>query len=96
MQRKCESDQNILNNIKFSHNLTCEKKSKSDEKAANVVKYECEGNYCVSGGSDRLIHLWNLKCNSLITSFSGHSWDIYDIAMYFDLILFLDLLIAIC
>lgn len=44
----------------------------------------------MSGGQDRKLRLWNpfLKSseNSLIQTYSGHSWEIYDISMYEDTI----------
>lgn len=43
------------------------------------------GQYCMSGGQDKKLRLWNpfLKGseNSPIQTYSGHSWEIYDIAM---------------
>jgi hypothetical protein len=42
------------------------------------------GEYCMSGGSDKLIRLWNPFANYTrpIQAYSGHSWDVVDLAMY--------------
>jgi mitogen-activated protein kinase organizer 1 len=44
------------------------------------------GQYCMSGGQDKKLRLWNpflkdLENNSPIQTYSGHSWEIYDISM---------------
>lgn len=51
------------------------------DQSVNVVKYDSNGEYAVSAGSDKLVHLWNLDASSLITSFEGHSWDIADVGI---------------
>ena len=50
----------------------------------SVVKYDLNGEYCVSGGSDKFVHLWNLNASSLISSLEGHSWDISDLCIFSD------------
>lgn len=40
----------------------------------------------MSGGQDRKIYLWNPFSNDsevLVQTYSGHSWEINDISMYF-------------
>ena len=49
------------------------------------VKYNADGNYCMSAGEDRTIKLWNPTKQKLIHSFSGgHNREVFDIAMYVD------------
>lgn len=42
------------------------------------------GEYCMSGGQDRKVYLWNpfsTDGHHLIQTYSGHSWEINDISM---------------
>ncbi|OLL21790.1 WD repeat domain-containing protein 83 [Neolecta irregularis DAH-3] len=45
----------------------------------HVVKYNTSGQYCLSGGSDRTITLWNPSTGSKIKTYSAHGWEILDI-----------------
>lgn len=47
----------------------------------NVVKYDSTGQYCVSGGTEKLLKIWNMTEKSLITSFEGHTWEVFDLAI---------------
>ena len=42
------------------------------------------GEYCMSGSQDRKVYLWNPFSNdpeTLIQTYTGHSWEINDISM---------------
>jgi len=56
---------------------------KSHLGAVNVVKYNSTGEYCLSGGMDRSIKLWNPTHSSpddrLIQTFKGHGWEVFDL-----------------
>lgn len=42
-----------------------------------------DGNYCMSGGQDQTIKLWNPSKGSLIKTFAGaHGYEVLDIAMH--------------
>ena len=47
--------------------------------AVLCVKFNREGNYCVSGGQDRTIRLWNPHKGNFIKSYNGHGYDVADI-----------------
>jgi len=50
-----------------------------------AVKYNSDGNFCMSGHSDRTVKLWNANKGSLIRNFSGlHNREILDIAIFSD------------
>lgn len=60
--------------------------SKSKDGCSSILMYSLgRGEYCLSGGQDRKVKLWNPFLNSseaaLIQTYSGHSWEVYDISM---------------
>ncbi|KAJ9060120.1 WD repeat-containing protein 83 [Entomophthora muscae] len=60
----------------------------SHQGAVNVIKYSSNGEYCLSGGMDRTIKIWNPNLPSsrdrLIQTFSGHGWEVQDIDLSCD------------
>ncbi len=42
------------------------------------------GDYCLSGGSDKSVKLWNpfAEYDRPIQEYTGHSWEVTDLAMY--------------
>ena len=54
---------------------------KGHTQSVNVVKYDCSGDYCISGGADKLVNIWNMNSKIKIKSLEGHGWEIYDIAV---------------
>eukprot|EP01017_Pseudomicrothorax_dubius_P050849 TRINITY_DN9688_c0_g1_i2.p1 TRINITY_DN9688_c0_g1~~TRINITY_DN9688_c0_g1_i2.p1 ORF type:complete len:156 (-),score=28.41 TRINITY_DN9688_c0_g1_i2:473-940(-) len=47
-----------------------------------VVKFDKDGNYCLSGSADKAINLWNPHKGTLIKSYSGiHNQEILDLAI---------------
>jgi mitogen-activated protein kinase organizer 1 len=50
-----------------------------------VVKYNSDGNYIMSGHTDRTVKLWNSNKGSLIKTYSGvHNREIFDVAIFSD------------
>jgi len=44
-----------------------------------VVKYNNDGNYCISGGADKTIRLWNPAKATQIKTYRGHGWEVLDL-----------------
>jgi mitogen-activated protein kinase organizer 1 len=50
--------------------------------SVHCVEFSENGAYCMSGGQDRTIRLWNTHKLQLVHEFSGvHGYDIYDLQM---------------
>ena len=50
-----------------------------------VLMWVGRGEYCMGAGQDRRVYLWNPRrtgAESLVQAYAGHSWEIYDLAMY--------------
>lgn len=48
-----------------------------------LINYLDAGTYCLSGGSDKTVKLWNPFSGKQLKSFSGHSRDVTDLVVYF-------------
>lgn len=48
------------------------------------LKFNYKGEYCMSGGSDKLIKLWNPFKNKMIQEYKGHGYDILDLEIVKD------------
>lgn len=56
--------------------------SMNAESDVYVVKYNIDGNYLMSGHTDRTVKLWNSNKGVLIKTYAGvHNREIFDIAM---------------
>jgi mitogen-activated protein kinase organizer 1 len=49
-----------------------------------ALKFSSDGSYCVSGGSDKTLRLWNPHKSLLIKTYTGHGWEIYDLTISTD------------
>ncbi|XP_064478727.1 WD repeat domain-containing protein 83-like [Ornithodoros turicata] len=48
--------------------------------AVRTVRFNVDGNYCMTGGSDRTIKLWNpFRGALLLQTFLGHGGDVFDV-----------------
>lgn len=48
--------------------------------AVRTVRFNADGNYCMTGGSDRSIKLWNpFRGALLLQTYLGHSGDVFDV-----------------
>jgi len=43
------------------------------------VRFNKDGNYCLSGGADKKLRLWNPMKGTLIKTYEGHGHDIFDL-----------------
>lgn len=46
--------------------------------AVRVVRFNADGNYCLTGGSDRTVKLWNPTRGALLQTYLGHARDVLD------------------
>lgn len=46
-----------------------------------VVKYNTEGQYCLSGGQDKMIRLWNAATFGSVATYAGHGREVLDISV---------------
>lgn len=49
-----------------------------------AVRFNVEGNYCLSGGQDKIIRLWNPHKGLCIKTYPGHGYEVNDIAVAMD------------
>ena len=42
------------------------------------VRFTADGKYCLTGGRDRLVRLWNPQTGLLIKSYKGHGFEVND------------------
>eukprot|EP01080_Neovahlkampfia_damariscottae_P011663 gene11663-4900_t len=49
-----------------------------------TVKFNSKGDYCISGGTDRICRLYNPNKGKLIQEYKGHAYDIYDLQIVHD------------
>ena len=64
---------------------------KGHEGAVHVIKYNTNGQYCLTGGQDRTINLWNPNSGQKIKSYEAHGmflsllliagWEVLDISV---------------
>ncbi|KAM8793901.1 WDR83 protein, partial [Eudromia elegans] len=52
--------------------------------AVRAARFNADGNYCVTGGSDKTLRLWNPRTGSLLRSYLGHGYEVLDAAGSFD------------
>lgn len=58
---------------KLLHSFKCE------QGAIRAVRFNFDGNYCLSCGSDKSIKLWNPINKMLIKKYGGHGYDVLDV-----------------
>lgn len=44
-----------------------------------AVRWNHDGQYCLSGGGDKTVRLWNPFKGTLIKTYAGHGWEVLDI-----------------
>lgn len=49
-----------------------------DQGAVRAVRYNVDGNYCLSCGSDKTLKLWNPTKGILLKTYSGHGYEVLD------------------
>ena len=48
------------------------------------MRYNIDGNYCLTSGSDRTIKLWRPDGSLAIKTYTGHSQEVLDVDSSFD------------
>uniref|UniRef100_A0A2K5DSU7 WD repeat domain-containing protein 83 n=1 Tax=Aotus nancymaae TaxID=37293 RepID=A0A2K5DSU7_AOTNA len=52
--------------------------------AVRAVRFNVDGNYCLTCGSDKTLKLWNPLRRTLLRTYSGHGYEVLDAAGSFD------------
>ena len=62
--------------------LPCKETNKLEghQGAVRAVRFNCDGNYCLTCGSDKLLKLWNPHKGVLLKTYSGHGYEVLDAA----------------
>ncbi|XP_074835973.1 WD repeat domain-containing protein 83 isoform X2 [Carettochelys insculpta] len=63
---------------KLVRNLECK------QGAVRAVRFNVDGNYCLTCGSDKTLKLWNPHKGTLLKTYSGHGYEVLDAAGSFD------------
>ncbi|EMP37226.1 WD repeat domain-containing protein 83 [Chelonia mydas] len=63
---------------KLVQNLECK------QGAVRAVRFNVDGNYCLTCGSDKSLKLWNPHKGTLLKTYSGHGYEVLDAAGSFD------------
>ncbi|CAF1443938.1 unnamed protein product [Rotaria sp. Silwood1] len=61
-----------------------ERKFSAGQGAIRCVRYNIDGNYCLTSGSDRTIKLWKPDSSLAIKTYTGHSQEVLDVHSSFD------------
>lgn len=52
--------------------------------AVRAVRYNTDGEYCLTGGADKTVKLWNPMKKLLLKSYVGHGFEVADVRASFD------------
>ncbi|XP_006003723.1 WD repeat domain-containing protein 83 [Latimeria chalumnae] len=52
--------------------------------AVRAVRFNADGNYCLTGGSDKSVKLWNPYKGTFLKTYSGHGYEVLDVTGSFD------------
>ncbi|XP_006023472.1 WD repeat domain-containing protein 83 [Alligator sinensis] len=63
---------------KLVQNLECK------QGAVRAVRFNVDGNYCLTCGSDKSLKLWNPHKGTVLKTYSGHGYEVLDAAGSFD------------
>ncbi|KAE8620082.1 hypothetical protein XENTR_v10010091 [Xenopus tropicalis] len=63
---------------KLQHKLEC------NQGAVRAVRFNVDGNYCMTCGSDKTLKLWNPHKGTLLKTYSGHGYEVLDTAGSYD------------
>lgn len=67
-----------------SSNLQKTKSFKANQGAVRAVRFNSDGEYCISSGSDKTVKLWNPYKELLLKTYVGHRSDVLDATGSFD------------
>jgi len=56
----------------------------NDGAAVRAVRFNADGEYCMTCGSDKTVKLWNPYKNILLKTYSGHGYEVLDCASSLD------------
>ncbi|ORX52668.1 WD40 repeat-like protein [Hesseltinella vesiculosa] len=59
----------------------CIQTLKGHKGPVNVIRYNVHGQYCVSGGRDRSVRLWNPKTGNHLYSYEGHGREVLGVSV---------------
>ncbi|CAF1427397.1 unnamed protein product [Rotaria sordida] len=64
--------------------MQLERKFPAAQGAIRCVRYNIDGNYCLTSGSDRTIKLWKPDSSLAIKTYTGHSQEVLDVHSSYD------------
>ena len=64
--------------LPLPYNLT--RQLEGHQGAVRAVRFNCDGNYCMTCGSDKFVKLWNPHTGKVLKSYSGHGYEVLDVA----------------
>ena len=73
-----------MNDIEAELPTTCKLTINSHKGAVCTLAYSGDGAYCLSGGRDRTVRLWNVSSGKEIKSYEGHGRELASIAVASD------------
>ncbi|XP_076346422.1 WD repeat domain-containing protein 83-like [Tachypleus tridentatus] len=62
----------------MSHHMYQFKVVQCGQGAVRCVRFNADGNYCLTCGSDKSLKLWNPKTEKLLQKYSGHGYEVLD------------------
>lgn len=54
---------------------------KGHSSRVNFAKFNRQGDYCISGGADKMIKLWNTASGACVKTYAGHGYDVLGLAV---------------
>ena len=57
-------------------------KDQSPSGPVHCVRFNTNGQYAMTCGSDKTVKLWNMESGQLVKTYAGHGYEVLSLAMY--------------